>query len=119
MKKNFRYWLPVLLWASLIFYVSSIPGEDMPGLLSGQDIILHILEFLVLSLLLSYAIKKSKFKNFEKNKAIILVILFCIIYAASDELHQFFVPGRICSVSDFIADSIGVVIGGFLYPWQR
>jgi VanZ family protein len=33
-----------------------------------------------------------------------------IIFAASDEIHQLFVPGRFCSVADFLFDCIGLAI---------
>ncbi len=33
------------------------------------------------------------------------------LYAASDELHQFFVPGRSAQVSDVFLDSVGVIAG--------
>lgn len=32
-------------------------------------------------------------------------------YAVSDELHQYFVPGRSCQISDMILDSAGVLFG--------
>ena len=33
--------------------------------------------------------------------------LFCVLYAASDELHQFFVPGRAMLLSDILVDAAG------------
>lgn len=36
-----------------------------------------------------------------------------VAYAASDELHQFFVPGRLGAVTDVLIDSAGVFIGVF------
>jgi len=33
------------------------------------------------------------------------------LYAASDEYHQSFVEGRFSEVSDFLADSAGVILG--------
>lgn len=33
----------------------------------------------------------------------------CFLYAISDEIHQFFVPGRSMQVSDVILDSVGAV----------
>ena len=42
---------------------------------------------------------------------------FCIAipYAASDELHQLFVPGRAGRISDVLIDSVGAVLGLFLF----
>ena len=33
--------------------------------------------------------------------------LFCLAYACSDEIHQFFVPGRACMITDVCIDAIG------------
>ena len=35
----------------------------------------------------------------------------CALYAASDELHQYFVPGRCASVWDVLLDSTGALCG--------
>ena len=34
-----------------------------------------------------------------------------VLYAASDELHQYFVPGRACQMRDVVIDGIGVGLG--------
>lgn len=40
--------------------------------------------------------------------------LFCIAYAASDEIHQAFVPGRACRFFDVCVDTGGVLTGALL-----
>lgn len=35
----------------------------------------------------------------------------CFIYACSDELHQHFVPGRSCQLSDILVDTSGSICG--------
>ena len=41
-------------------------------------------------------------------------------YAASDEIHQLFVPGRQADVSDWLADIIGLAAGlGAAYIFSR
>lgn len=44
-----------------------------------------------------------------------LVLLFCALYAASDEIHQAFVPGRAGRFSDIILDSCGSLLGMAIY----
>lgn len=41
--------------------------------------------------------------------------LFCIFYACSDELHQYFVPGRSCRFFDVCVDSTGAFCGALLF----
>ena len=38
-----------------------------------------------------------------------------ILYAASDELHQYFVPGRACQLRDVVIDGIGVGLGVIVF----
>ena len=41
--------------------------------------------------------------------------LFCALYACSDELHQYFVPGRSCRFFDVCVDSAGAFCGTLLF----
>ncbi len=36
---------------------------------------------------------------------------FGIIYAISDEIHQYFIPGRSCQITDVLIDLLGIVFG--------
>lgn len=38
-------------------------------------------------------------------------VLFCFLYACSDEIHQLFVPGRNGNIADVGIDAIGFVLG--------
>lgn len=38
-------------------------------------------------------------------------VIFCMLYAATDELHQLFVPGRGAQVRDVVIDTCGALIG--------
>jgi VanZ family protein len=95
-------WLPVVLWASLIFALSSIP--DLGTGLGEWDLVLrktaHAAEFAVLGLLLARALGRE-----------LPTLLLGIAYAVTDEVHQAFVPGRQGSVWDVLLDSIGVALG--------
>lgn len=39
------------------------------------------------------------------------VLLFCGLYAVSDEIHQYFVPGRACMIRDMLLDTCGSITG--------
>ncbi len=51
--------------------------------------------------------------NRNKPASIILAFALALIYAASDEYHQSFVPGRGARITDVGIDSIGALIGLF------
>ncbi len=45
----------------------------------------------------------------------IFAIMISVLYATTDEIHQYFVPGRVGTWSDVLIDSIGIVLGILIY----
>ena len=113
-----KYWLPVFLWASLIFTMSSVPGEEIPPLFPYQDIFYHITIYLILAWLLRRALRYS-FMDMSLLRQIYTTVIVGLVYALTDEYHQSFVPQRDVSVVDLSMDSIGLLIGSLIYRWQR
>ncbi len=110
----FKYAWPAILWAAFIFYLSSLPSHSVPSFgLEFEDLAAHFVVFGILGYLLALAFMNQSDQRDKKRVAI--VILIGILYGASDELHQMFVPGRFTSLSDFLADSFGVVAGVFAF----
>ncbi len=46
-----------------------------------------------------------------KLKRLLISMAICVLYAISDEIHQSFVPGRACRLSDVLIDGIGSISG--------
>lgn len=64
----------------------------------------HFTEYFILGLILIlYLQTKEKLTT----KYIILAIIFCVLYATSDEIHQLFVDGRSCKIIDILIDTCG------------
>ncbi len=106
----FSSWLPVVVWASGIYYLSSIPSLN-----SGfgiWDVILrkiaHMTEFGVLTGLLLRAFRRSA--PFQRHWLMLFSGVFAFLYAISDEYHQSFVPGRTPSARDVMIDCIGITV---------
>jgi VanZ family protein len=101
-------WLPVLVWAAVIFTLSSIPSLSTG--LGTWDTILrkgaHLTEYAVLGGLLYRALGREP-----------LALAVGIGYAATDELHQYFVRGRHASPVDVAIDAVGVAAGMLI--WLR
>lgn len=110
--KNYVFaYLPALLWALVIFFLSN--QEVLPGFtVSLLDFIFkkaaHMFVYAVLYLLLfrAYFLTQKARKN-AKWQYLVPIIL-CLFYAISDELHQSFVPGRHPSPRDLAYDLLGV-----------
>ena len=102
--------MPAILWAALLFVLSSIPSAALPRLsLQVKDLIMHFAAYSVFGYLLALAIIQTSGR--AHRKLLILVFIIGMAYGASDELHQKFVAGRTCSVSDFLADCAGILFG--------
>ena len=101
-------WVPVLVWAAVIFAFSSIPHLSTG--LGTWDTILrkgaHVTEYAVLGGLLYRALGREA-----------LALAAGIAYAATDELHQHFIRGRHASPVDVAIDAVGVAVG--MLVWLR
>jgi VanZ family protein len=101
-------WLPVLVWAGVIFALSSIPS--LSSGLGAWDTVLrkgaHMTEYAILACLLVRATASSAW-----------AFGIAVAYAATDEFHQTFVHGRHGSPIDVGIDAVGALIG--LGVWQR
>jgi VanZ family protein len=99
-------WLPVILWAGLIFTLSAIPSLGTG--LGTWDLVLrklaHMAEYAALGALLVRAVQREP-----------LAVLLGSAYAATDEVHQAFVAGRHASPLDWLIDTAGVIAGVLLY----
>lgn len=136
--KKILSWIAVIIWMVFIFSLSSQVAEQSNQLSTGiTEVIIdavekvapnanfdiiklnniirnnaHFFTYLILGLLVINAARISGIKDF---KSLILAILICILYAVSDEIHQFFVPSRGAELKDLIIDSIGALFGIGLY----
>ena len=60
---------------------------------------------------LTFGMLKSNGKIKDTKRLIIISLIICVLYAASDELHQNFVDGRDCRALDVLIDSVGSSVG--------
>lgn len=106
--KIIKLWLPAAVWAGVIFYLSGIPD-----LKSGLEYdfflrkLAHITEYFIFTFLLYRAFSGSF--RMHPLKLFIYPAALALLYAVSDEIHQYFVMGRCCSARDVLIDSIGII----------
>ena len=104
-------WLPVVVWAGVIFTLSAVPGLGTG--LGTWDVALrklaHLTEYAVLGALLLRAVRRPP-----------LAVVLGSAYAVTDEFHQTFVSGRHGSPVDWLIDTAGVLAGTLLFArWSR
>ena len=97
-------WAAVIAWMGVIFFLSSRPDlpNFAPGLPGLEEIGGHLTVYAVLAALLWWALHGSGVR-YPATWALVLAV----VYGATDEYHQSFVPGRTMSVSDLMVDLIG------------
>jgi len=139
-----RYWLPVLLWASVICSFSSdqhsqehtsrffeplihwlfphLPQDQVEAIHHVFRKCGHLSEFAILALLCWRAVRqpdRSQPRPWVWAEAGLAVAVVFMV-AASDELHQTFVPGRTGQVSDVLIDTTGGAIALLaVWLWGR
>jgi VanZ family protein len=107
-RSSLSVWLPVVIWAAVIFAFSSVPSLATD--LGTWDTILrklaHLAEYAILGALLARATRRP-------GAAVALAAL----YAVTDEVHQLFVEGRHGAPLDVGIDTVGAIAG--VLAWQR
>ena len=103
--------MPVVLWAGVIFALSSVPSLGTG--LGTWDTVLrktaHAGEYAILAGLLVRALGRAA-----------PAFLLAVAYAVTDEIHQTFVPGRAGRPLDVAIDAAGALLGVLAWLlWNR
>ncbi|MBU2053202.1 MAG: VanZ family protein [Nanoarchaeota archaeon] len=111
-KHNKLSWAVTTIISIIIFTLSSIAFEGGYGIATNTNsIIYHFTAFFFLGAFLLISLLEGK----KSYSLLFLGIIIAIVYGITDEIHQFFVPGRYCSIFDASVDSIGVLFAGVIY----
>ena len=117
------FWLLAAACAGCIFWLSSKDGSQSQNMSDSVRGILmklfgpllnsfivrkfaHFFEYAVLGFLIGCALFLSR-RRFSPITAVICSAL----YSISDEIHQYFVPGRACRIFDVGVDTLGALTG--------
>lgn len=104
-------WLPAAAWAATLFWLSSrptLPGPEIPYF----DKVAHFGAYALLGALLAWGADRSR-------APLAVAVVLGLLYGASDEIHQMYVPGRSPDALDWAADAAGVATACFLYTRWR
>ncbi len=128
-----KYWLPLLIWLSVIFVGSTdlmsaehtsrfivpillslkpgIAPETIQSILFAVRKCAHMAEYAILALLLWRALRSGSALRAKISMLFGAVLLGCAVVAASDEFHQSFVKSRTPAVRDVLLDIAGALFG--------
>ena len=126
------WWLPAILWAGVIYYMSTKTfGPSFSNRLLADILALfhlqvshhafgllefglrklgHLTEYSIFAFFLYHAMGDDDRSSWRPSKALACVLL-AGLYSLTDEFHQRFVPGRGPSIVDCGIDTIGATLG--------
>jgi VanZ family protein len=110
--KSWMYrWGPPILLMVVIFLASATPGSDIPRF-GFLDLFVkkggHMCGYALLAIAIYHALNNRRRST---KRLFLLAVCFVALYAASDEFHQRFTPGRTASIRDVGIDVTGALIG--------
>ncbi|HUF29871.1 MAG TPA: VanZ family protein [Gemmatimonadaceae bacterium] len=104
-----RRWGPPALWAAFILVLTSIPGPELAPIgafaFPGADKLVHLGLYAVLGALVARAAHPASARTLGS------LLIGVAAFAAADEWHQRFIPGRSADARDFAADCAGAFAG--------
>lgn len=103
--KKILWWLPTIIYISLILTLSFKPAPKLPSI-EKIDKLVHASAYAFLAFLLSLSLSRSGF-----NKTVILAACTAFLVGALDETLQSFNPARTASIYDLMADGVGALMG--------
>jgi len=98
-------WLVAGLWAAAILVATSWPNPHVPDVPSGDKVV-HVALYAGLAWLVVRALGPA-----TQGTRVALVVVAVTAFAAADEWHQRFIPGRSTSTADWAADTGGATLG--------
>ncbi|MCE5203602.1 MAG: VanZ family protein [Actinomycetia bacterium] len=96
-------WTLVAVWMAVIFRLSALPGSAVPGRFGSVG---HFGGYAVLGGLVLLALEKPSWW--------LRAVALASAYGITDELHQLFVPGRMCDPVDWVVDTTGAFVGALV-----
>jgi VanZ family protein len=108
-------WVPVAAYMALIFALSAQPDPPLPSQVSDKQG--HSLGYMGLTVVVGRALAGGTASGATLGVASGAWAI-ATAYAASDEWHQSFVPGRSADPRDWLADAAGALAGaGACWAW--
>ena len=111
-----RAWVVVGLWVAIQLVITSLPGKDVPITANHPwDWFIHAGMYGMLGVLI---VRAAAVAGGWSGRRLVWLFVGISLYAAADEVHQLFIPGRNGSATDWVFDTVGVAAGILLGRWM-
>jgi hypothetical protein len=112
-------WFAALAYMGGIFWLSSIPGEELPlPQFPGVDKLAHFATYAGLGVLLAFRSGLTQFLFGRRvtawTKGGWIAPAVGILYGMFDEVHQLYTPNRTFDLMDWVTDVVGILLGFWL-----
>jgi len=104
-------WGAALAWAAAILIATSIPGEQLPRTFPHFDKLVHLGIYGVLGVLVGRARRLDSRLARIGAAGVVRWVCAVALFAAFDEWHQDFIPGRASDPIDWLVDVGGATAG--------
>ena len=122
MRRNWIWILPLSVAVTIVWLSSRSTYPFGVSLPAPFDKVAHLAAFGTLAAFTEIAWRHTH-PALPVVRRLLVILIAVAIFGASDELHQYFVPGRSCDIFDWMADSMGGALGLALTSlpllWQR
>ena len=116
-ERQITRWAAVVAWMGLIYFLSSkssLPRLIPPGLPQIQDAVGHFAVYAVLVVLAWWALRGAGVRHPG-----FWALVIAVLYGASDEFHQSFVPDRNPDLFDLATDLAGAATALLIVRWWQ
>lgn len=116
-------WFSMLAWAIIVTLLTVLPGHVPPvsvlsrwlGGTEFSGVLGHLLLFSLLTVLVWQALAQW----FRARQALLMAMLAVLMLGTTTELAQWFVAGRMSSLTDLLANWLAVFSAGFLLSYLQ
>ncbi len=107
------------LWAAFILFLCLLPGEDLPDIdfweINIEDKLAHVGVFAVLAILMAWGVWMRRKVSAGYKKVLLQILTIGICFGIFTEVLQgYFTTSRYASLSDLVADALGVFAGAVI-----
>ncbi|HEY9115635.1 MAG TPA: VanZ family protein [Bacteroidales bacterium] len=113
----FRRLWPAIVWALVVLVLTGFPGSYIPKVTGfwewlSLDKLVHVVIFATLGFLLFYGFHEQYLKSKRRYLYVLAVLMATMAYGMITEILQRYIfIGRNGNMYDFLADSVGGVLG--------
>ncbi|MCP5061103.1 MAG: hypothetical protein GY936_01390 [Ignavibacteriae bacterium] len=103
--------IPLIIYWLIILIGTSLPADSFADSIELSDKVKHFVAYMGLAVILGLNLHFQERWKLARNFYIVITFFICAIYGVLDEFHQMFIPNRFAEFFDWVADSLGALVG--------